>query len=182
MEGKAAWIGRTSWGTCWKNLRLFHTRGLGSGYHHLCLLEGLCGGHMRKDKGRTGSSSVSELFAWKEETGKWDWVLCGFVQEEDGTRTSLSRDAPWCRGGRNLELVLPLLPGAALQGPFQSGADVWSFFRDQTLRFIKAGSPLTALRGVGANPGIIAFEKDFECSYQHFNVRNSHHIETQVLF
>lgn len=97
-------------------------------------------------------------------------------------RMSLSRDAPWCRGSRNLELMLPLFPGAALQDPFQSRADVWSFFRDQTLHFIKAGSPLTALRGVGANQGIIAFEKDFECSYEHFYVRNSHHIETQVLF
>lgn len=32
------------------------------------LLDGLYGGgHMREDKGRTGSSSTSELFAWKGE-------------------------------------------------------------------------------------------------------------------
>lgn len=83
---------------------------------------------------------------------------------------SLSRDAPWSRGSRNFELVLPLLLGAAPQSPFQSSADVWSLFRDQTLCFINAVSPLRALQGVGTNQGIIAFENDFERGYQPFYV------------
>lgn len=73
-------------------------------------------------------------------------------------RISLSRNAPWCIGSRNLELVLPLLPGATLQSPFPSTADTWSLFRDQTLRFINAVSPLIALWGVGINQGIIALK------------------------
>lgn len=94
---------------------------------------------------------------------------------------SRSRDAPWSRGSRNLELVLPPLPGAAPQSPFQSSTDVSSLFRDQTLHFINAVSPLTAPQGAGTNQGIIAFENDFERCYQPFYVRNSQHIEAQVL-
>lgn len=85
-------------------------------------------------------------------------------------RMSLSRDAPWPRGSRNLELVFSLLPEAAPQSPFQSSTDMWSLFRDQTVRFINAILPLTAQRGVGTNQGIIAFENDFQRGYQPFRV------------
>ena len=50
-------------------------------------------------------------------------------------------------GEAEIELVLPPLPGAALQGLFQSSTDAWSLFRDQTLHFINAVSPLTQLYG-----------------------------------